>query len=144
LEFDALNRHQTGFVAELKAATYYAEQDYEIYWPNLTQSSIDFIALKGREIRRVQVKSAYWIHRKTGASYLQATIRKGCDSNQSYSKEDCDDICIVGEGRIWIIPVEKVPSLQTVIVEKGQQTRRGDPRNFDPSPYLVVDKLAKM
>lgn len=130
-------KHQSGFVSELVVATSYAKNGYEVYWPGFTQSSIDFIAVKNREMIRVQVKTAYWMTRHSGATYLQATVRKGCSGNDSYTIDDCDVICITDGERIWCIPIEVASTLQTVVVDKGQQIRRPDPRNFDANPYLL-------
>lgn len=133
-------RHRTGYSAELKAALWFAEQGYEIYNPSFTQSSVDFIAAKGRDIQRIQVKKAYWLERKSGCRYLQATTRKGSGGNgyQTYTKQDCDQIVIVYNDEMWCIPVEKLEGLQSVVVGRSQEIRRSDPRSFDPSLYKVL------
>lgn len=51
------NRHKRGLVSELKAAALYAERGFEIFWPSSGQSSVDFIAYKKGDLRKIQVKT---------------------------------------------------------------------------------------
>lgn len=127
-------------ISELVAATHYAKHGYEIYWPALTQSVCDFIAVKDSETLRVQVKTAYWFERESSRKYLQATLRKGSGGNKTYTKEHCDVIVIVSGDQLWIIPIEVAQNLKTVVVSRGQEIRRPDPRNFNADLYKVVDK----
>lgn len=134
------SRHQSGHVAEIKASLYYAELGYEIYWPSFTQSGCDFIIVKKDEMRRIQVKKAYWFTRPSGTRYLQATTRKGAGSAgyKTYTKEDCDIIFIVGEENLWSIPVEKLNGIQNVVLEKGQQVRKRGSKAYDMAQWKVV------
>ena len=132
-------KHQNGFLAELKAATYYAEQGYEIYWPAVTQSSCDFIAVREGKIDRVQVKKAYWFTKPTGTSYLQVTTRKGSGNSgySTYTSNDCDSVCIVFEEQLWIIPVEYLEGIQNIILEKGQDIRKRGSKVYNIEEWKV-------
>ena len=138
------SRHSNGLVAELKAATYYAEQGHEIYWPALTQSSVDFIAVKDGKTIRVQVKAAYWCANKIGKyeySYLQATVRKGPGQSKNYcgySDLDCDEVCVSHEGFLWVFPVSVMKTRQTVVLDRGHDSEKAYRKgSFDTAPYKV-------
>lgn len=132
-----MNKRQNGVLAEITAAQHYAGQGYEIFWPLSGAGSCDFITLKDGKTDRVQVKKAYWMERKSVAKYLQATTRKGCGAGgyQTYTKADCDTVVITTDNDIFIIPVEELDGLQSVLIAKGQETRRGDPRSFDAQKF---------
>ena len=138
------SKHQNGAEAELRAALWYTEQGYTIFWPSATHTPCDFIALnKGtNEIVRVQVKSAYWMTRPTGRSYLMCTTRKGCCSGgyDTYTEDDCDVIVISDRSkRLWVIPVDALEGAQSVCLDKGQDDRtRRTKRSFSPEKYEVT------
>lgn len=130
-------RHNNGLVGELKAATYFAEQGYEIYWPALTQSAVDFIAVKGSETLKIQVKNAYWMSRPSGARYLQVTTRKGVGGSRTYSELDCDYVVCVHEESIWAFPVSVATLYRTINLEKGQDIRKSKKNTLDVSIWKV-------
>lgn len=132
------SRHSSGLVGELKAATWFAEQGYEIYWPSLTQSAVDFIAAKGKEILRVQAKNAYWMQRPSGARYVQVTIRKGSGGFKTYTEEDCDIIAVVHEESLWIFPVYDVKNYKTLNICKAQDIRKSRAGTLDIEKYKVI------
>jgi len=123
--------HLTGYISEQQVALYYAKQGYIIYWPNHSQSSCDFIACKDQEVIRVQVKSAYWIKRETGREYLQTTVRKGSGRNDSYTIEHCDVVAAYGDNRLWIIPIEAIGKLQSLVLAKRQVIRKSYVQDWD-------------
>lgn len=130
--------HKTGFNSELEAAKYYASIGYIIYWPMTHQSSVDFIAANGPETIRIQVKSAYWMKRKTGAAYLQATIRKGSShKDRIYTEDDCDIIAIVHNQEIWIVPVEVVGKETNVILRCFNRKRKSHKGALNLEEYRV-------
>lgn len=131
------SRHTSGLVGELKAATYFAENGYEIYWPALTQSTVDFVAIKNTDIKRVQVKNAYWMERPSGARYVQATIRKGSGGSKTYTELDCDLIVIVHEDSLWVFPVDIVTKYKTINLAKAQQIRKSRKGVLDIDKYKV-------
>lgn len=130
-------KHTVGFIAEIKASLYFAENDYEIYWPSFSQSSCDFIITKGSEIQRVQVKSAYWIERPSGLRYLQATTRKGSGTGgyKEYTNEDCDLIAIVHQEELWLLSVQELAGRQSLCLRHGQASQRAG--TFNAEIYRV-------
>lgn len=138
---DALNsKHKNGTLAELKAACWFVENGYEIYWPQMAQSSCDFVAGTKSELIRIQVKSAYWMERPSGARYLQATTRKGCGTNgyDKYTKEDCDLIVVVADEGLWCIPVGELGGSQSVTLLKDQHERKARAGRKDWSQFKRV------
>jgi len=140
-EIDMDSKHYNGALSEMKAALWYLEQGCTIFWPTLTQASCDFIALypDGTPVR-VQVKSAYWITRPTGRKYLMVTTRRGCggEGYKTYTKEHCDDIFIVSDDRMWLIPVEVLSGAQSICLDKGQDVRsRSNKRSFNAEEYEI-------
>lgn len=133
------SKHKSGAIAELKAAQYFIEHDYEIFFPMSMHSIIDFIALKDNNAIRVQVKSAYYMKRSTGASYIQVTTRRNSSiyGHQCYKKDDYDLLVVLYENRLWIFPCEDVYNFQSIVLDKGQQTRRAGKNNFDASQYEI-------
>lgn len=135
---DSLNsKHKNGSIAELTAAIWYMTRGYNLFWPQTSQASCDFVAIKGSEIRRVQVKSAYWMARPSGARYLQATTRKGSGATgyKTYTKEDCDELSIVAEEGFWIIPIEDLGGSQSVTLLKDQDERKARKGRVDWSRF---------
>lgn len=53
-----IDNQRIGALAELSAQMYYIREGYEIYTPTIPQSKCDFIAVKGKEVVKVQVKKA--------------------------------------------------------------------------------------
>lgn len=101
--------HKSGVIAELKAQIYYVEEGYEVYSPLMSQSKCDFIACKGSEVIKVQVKKATENPTKFG-TYLQIRIQGksteyGC---RTYTKEDFDELIISYKDNLWKLPVDLV------------------------------------
>lgn len=132
------DRHKSGAIAELKVATFFLENDYEIFFPT-TPSIVDFIALKDDKCVRVQVKNAYRMERETGKYYIQATTRRNSGKfvSKLYKKDDYDLLAITYQDQLWIFPCEDVCHLQSIVLEKGQQERRASKGNFNADPYRV-------
>lgn len=132
-----MNKHQIGYLSESRAATYFIEQGYEVYWPSFTQSSCDFIITKSQDVQRVQVKTAYWMERKSGKRYLQTTTRKGCGRGgySEYTREECDLIVIVYEDKLWAITPEQLGGKQNLILELGHERERKG--SFDAEVFRI-------
>jgi len=122
--------HFNGYISEQKAALYYAQLGYLIYWPNCTQSPCDFIACKEDEVLRIQVKSAYWSKNSKGLEYLISTVRKGCRQQNFYSKKDCDTVVIIYEDRVWVIPVEELNNESNITLDRKQDLVRSRCKDY--------------
>lgn len=90
---------QCGTISELTALRYYAEQGYSLFLPYNHDTPVDFIALKGTEMIRVQVKSATVYRHPRGSTYLGVQLT-------GYTIEDFDELFVVEvtSPRRWRIP----------------------------------------
>lgn len=131
------SKHKNGTIAELKAAVYYEEKGWTVFWPTSSQSPCDFIAACGVMNLRIQVKAAYKFTRPSGCSYVQVTIRKGSGGSKKYTEEDCDLIVVVYEDRIWVFPREDIIPYTTINLENGQKLRKKTKGVIDASIYRV-------
>lgn len=131
------SKHKNGTIAELKAALYYEEKGWTVFWPTSSQSPCDFIAACGKVNLRIQVKAAYWTKRPSGCTYLQVTMRKGAGGSKRYTSEDCDLIVVVHEDKIWIFGQEISEQYTTINLENGQKIRKKTEGVIDASIYRV-------
>ena len=135
---NALNsKHKNGTIAELKAALWYEEKGWTVFWPTSTQSPCDFIAACGKINLRIQVKSAYWMKRPSGCTYLQVTIRKGSGGHKKYTEEDCDLVIVVYEDKLWVFGPEVYNKYTTINLENGQKFRQKSQGVLDATIYRV-------
>lgn len=104
-----IDNQRIGALAELSAQMYYVKEGYEIYTPMMPQSKCDFIAIKGVDIVKVQVKKATENPTKFG-TYLQVRLQGKPTpyGTRTYTLEDFDDLLIVHDAGIWRIPIEEV------------------------------------
>ena len=138
---DARQNHMTGTVSELKAATYFVEQGWEVFMPILTQSKADFLILKEGTVKKVQVKTATKFNCR-GHEYLQVRIqgRRGIGfAPREYTLEDVDLIVVIYENHIWSIPYELILGNSSFvmgsIVDGELRPRTG--RGFNSEEYKV-------
>jgi hypothetical protein len=101
--------HYTGAATEMRAAAFYLKQGYQVYFPVVKQSHVDFVIEKAGRFQRVQVKTATWV-RSGKHSYLQARTRL---TNKHQEKEPADiyDLFVVVHGsNLWEIPAGEIDS----------------------------------
>ena len=105
------NNFKIGLVSELKAQMYYANKWYEIFTPIMSQGHADFVALKGKEVLKIQVKKATENPANSGV-YLQVRIQgimsvhSGC--TREYDEDSFYILSIIYKDRIWNLPIELV------------------------------------
>lgn len=134
------SRHKSGAIAELKAAQYFLSKDYEIFFPT-TQSSVDFIARKNKELIRVQVKSAYLVTMPSGKSYLRIMNRRkrGTGIDTTCTDDDYDVLVGVYGDRLWVFHIDVVSKLREITLEKNYEERKLRRDTFDSSTYEITD-----
>jgi len=116
--FTPQQRHMSGITSELFVAQKLSVVGYEIFWPLMTQSKIDFLAVKEAEILKVQVKKASWS--TTGPyQYLQCRLhgRSRRDIKKWYTKEDVDFYAITDNERVWWIPFSEMGHQTSVCLD---------------------------
>lgn len=104
-----IDNQRIGALAELSAQIYYIREGYEIYTPTIPQSKCDFIAVKGKEVVKVQVKKATENPTKFG-TYLQIRLQGKPTpfGVRNYTLDDFDDLLVVHDSGMWRIPIEEV------------------------------------
>lgn len=114
-----MDSQRTGALAELTAQTYYVSNGYDIYTPNIPQSKCDFIVTKGSEVIKVQVKKATENSTKSG-TYLQIRLhgKPTPYGVREYTIDDFDELVIVHDAGIWIIPSKDVLDKKSITFGK--------------------------
>ena len=108
--------NQKGLITELEVALYFIKLGYSVSQPLNIDSKYDFILDTGKQLLKIQVKTA---HNPTDKN---DTIRFKCRSvtgrnqvKQSlYSKEDIDYFATFWEGEVYLIPVEECSTEKTL------------------------------
>ena len=128
-------KHHIGAVNEAKAQLYFVKEGWEIYIPRMTQSKCDFIAVKGSEVAKVQVKTASWC--KTGPwSYCQTRLinRLG----QLYAPEDYDLLFVVDDKHAYMIPHKYIYGRTSLYFATDNPSPRKSSRSYDPEDWKVT------
>jgi hypothetical protein len=100
--------HYVGQANELLAASWYLQNNYQVYWPSVGQSSIDFVTYK-TAFTRVQVKTATWT--QAGKyKYLQCRTRLTNRHQDRHPGEIYDELFVISGNRAWIIPSHLIQS----------------------------------
>ncbi len=124
--------HKTGALNEIKAQVQFMKMDYDIFTPIHPRTRADFIAIKGLETLRVQVKTAQY-----NGKYIQSRLDV---HDRRYTEEDCDVIVFILDERMWIAPIEEVSGMSSVCLGKiesdGVRTYRPQ-KEYDPSKWEV-------
>lgn len=102
--------HLTGAKSELLVSYKLTERGYSVFFPLLTQSDVDLVALKGSETLRVQVKTASKI-KVEDKYYLQARLQSRGSGNgyiRTYDKDAFDYVAFVYKEKVWLYPWEPI------------------------------------
>lgn len=123
--------HIRGAVSEYRAASWYIERGFNVYWPAVHAGEVDFLIEKDGKYQRVQVKSAGW-----DGAYLRAVIHS--KRSGGYTADSFDLLVIVYEERLWEIPWNG-----SGLPNRIRLAKRGDPgwrppRAFDGTPYEIT------
>lgn len=116
----AKHTHQLGAANELRAASYFLEEGYNVYWPAVQQSLVDFVIEKAGYYQRVQVKSATWNSPRPTTTYLRLPIKTSAAC--PYLPDSFDLLVGVHKDRLWIFPWEEVCDQGSILLGK-----QGDP-----------------
>lgn len=112
----------------------YSERGYDIFIPMTNGSRADFVAIKGDEILRVQVKTAQTrVYQAKDTQYtlgVLTTTRNGVVA--PYSPEEVDTFFVLGDNKAWTIPNEEVYPRKTVMLESTAD-------DYSPRHGLDVD-----
>lgn len=111
-------RFVSGVSSELFVAHKLTSLGFEVFFPLMTQSKADFLALKDSKVFKVQVKKASWSTTHS-FQYLQARIhgKSKRDPSKFYTKEDVDLFAITDNNRVWLIPFEEIGHQTSVCLD---------------------------
>lgn len=126
----AYDAHKTGALNELKAQLYFMKSDYDVFIPTHNKTRADFIAVKGNEVLRIQVKTAQY-----NDVYIQSRLSIG---DKRYTKEDCDVVVFVLEDRMWVATIEEVQGMTSVCLGKRDDNSYKSIKNYDPTKWEVL------
>ena len=126
-----------GLSAELYVASWYADNDYVIYWPMSTQSRCDFLAEKNGIFEKIQVKKATWS--QTGPyKYLQCRLINRNKHAKWYEKGDFDYIVFVDDARrLWRVPFDEVEGLVSVCLDGTKEGYTTKSSKYDPAKWRI-------
>ncbi len=106
--------HRRGASTEYKAAAYFAERGWEVFWPPSGSSPCDFIISRQSETQKVQVKTAT-IWTRSGSTYTR--VRLG--GKVLYKPGDFDLLVAwAPTDRLWVIPFEALPDKTMIYLVK--------------------------
>lgn len=126
-------KHQKGAINELKAQTWFLQNDYQVFVPVIQQGIFDFVIYKTM-FQSVQVKTAYKIKTKDWSCLTVRLGRTHTNNTRTYQKGDEFDILfIVYENSYWLVPWKEIPQKKTLYFN-GFNKRAG----YDSNKWLVT------
>lgn len=131
--------HLQGLANELLAATHFAEQGYQVYFPMATQSKCDFVIERDNKLLKVQVKTAAW-NRAGRYNYLQCRLvsRNQMGYKGFYQKGDFDVIVFISpEKRMWTTFYEDIEGLTSVCLDSDNPNYKIRTEKYNPSSWKV-------
>lgn len=107
---ESMNNNQTGALNEVKAQVWFMENGFDVFTPTHSATRSDFIAVKGSNVSRVQVKTAQY-----NGPYIQSRL----DIRGSrYTSEDTDLLFFILDKRMWLVPISEVEGKPSVCLGK--------------------------
>jgi hypothetical protein len=129
--------YATGQINELTASLYYARLGYSIFLPLCPDTPVDFVAIRGTETIRVQVKSSSVL--KARYVFVATAGAKG----RRYGADDFDELFVVGPRHNWRIPWKDCRQQKSMVLgvvdANGDYTHnlRSDARRIDATSWRV-------
>lgn len=114
-----------GAATEYEVAAFYLKQGYQVYWPSVQQTAVDFVIGNGASLYRVQVKRATWNKASGPNRYLQ--VRLTNKGNQKYRRGDFDLLVVAQGEHLWEIPIaEALKTTSLCLRREGPTVRSTD------------------
>jgi hypothetical protein len=117
-----------GAISEFRAAIWYMEQGYQVFFPASDGGIVDFVAYKpGQRPLLIQVKTAHWIT-SSGCKYLQLRIGRTRlvggvpkkDWSPDRAEDHYDELFVVYENSMWRIKKDQFPKgKKTLYFDRG-------------------------
>lgn len=126
----AYDAHKTGAINELRIQLLYSKNGYDVFIPTHPKTRADFIAVKGTEVIRVQVKTAQY-----NGPYIQSRLDIG---GVRYTAEDCDVIVFVLDEWAWIAPIAELAGRPSVCLGKVGDPSYVPRKDYNPENWKVT------
>lgn len=123
--------HLTGAYNELRAQTYFTKRGWDVFSPIHNKTRADFVAVMGREVLRVQVKTAQYNN-----GYIQARVSV---LDKLYTKEEVDIVVFLIDNRMWIVPIEEIEGYTSINLGKVDQTKYTPRKEYNPDVWEIKD-----
>lgn len=111
-----------GAASELKAAAYFLEAGWEVFFPAVQQGSADFVIRKDSNYKSVQVKTATNIKNPCGISYLQCRTRLTNKDQSPLPSQIADVWAVCFEEMLWVIPADEIDTSNLSLLADLQVT----------------------
>lgn len=131
-------RFMAGASSELFIAHKLMENGYEIFFPIMTQSKSDFIALKDGKTLKVQCKKASWSKTIHTHEYLQVRLhgKTKRDPTKFYTKEDIDYFALTDNERVWFVSFDEIGHQSSVCLDCTNPSYKSQTK-YNPKDWLI-------
>ena len=113
--------NQKGLITELEVALYFIKLGYNVSQPFNSDSKYDFILDTGKQLLKIQVKTAHTPPNRNDAIIFKCRSVTGRNAvkHNSYSKDDIDYFATFWENNVYLIPVEECSTEKTLRLNKN-------------------------
>lgn len=118
-------RHYVGARSELIAAALYISKGFQVYWPQVQQSVVDFVVEK-EGLVKVQVKTGTW-----NGDHLQCRV---ASTNKYNTTSMYDVLLVVSDIGCWEIPAELINTTNLCLANRSGNYK---PRGTDWGEFKV-------
>lgn len=126
-----LDAHLTGALNELRVQAYYTKCGWDVFSPVHNKTRSDFIAVRGKLVVRVQVKTAQYNN-----GYIQARL----DVNgKTYTEDECDVVAFILEDKLWLAPIEQIEGYTSINLGKVEKLNYKPRKDYDPTEWIKED-----
>ncbi|MCB0627937.1 MAG: hypothetical protein KDC43_29430 [Saprospiraceae bacterium] len=127
----------SGMISEYKAAQFFTEIGWRVYWCFESQSKDDFIINKGNIFKKVQVKTATW-SRSGKYKYLQCRVsNRNRYPNPKYVVEDFDLIVFIDGDNIWIADITEILGMNSVALMSTNPKPKTSIKRYNPDNWKI-------
>ena len=127
MEIDKIGLHKNhykGASNELKSQQFFLDKGCQVYTPIVQQSHVDFVVSINNELKKIQVKTAWYI--KSGNyKYLQCRINT-TNKYKTSIEESYDYLFIVYNDEYWLIPSKEIKSSNISLKNNNKNNKEED------------------
>ena len=117
--------NQKGLITEMEVALYFIKLGYNISQPLNQDSRYDFILDTGKQLLRIQVKTAHLSLKTENSINFKCRSITGRGATQGiksslYSQEDIDYFATYWDNKVYLIPVNECSAEKTLHLDKSK------------------------